>query len=192
MVVSERVVDQVPAVVHRLLPQAAPIEVLGALRPGRSHNTWVVRSSLGRLTVKVAHGVRDGVLAARLAEHARLRTHGIAVPGLLAWGSVAEHLVAVTEYLPGLDAAEALEVHGDRGIAEAMRDAGAAIAQLHGVPVAGFGDPMTGLGTGPSRWSDVELVDDDTPRQGAGGEDAAVGGQGLPKYGSVWKVATNP
>lgn len=140
---------------HRLLPQAAPFEVLGALRSGRSHNAWVVRSSLGRLTVKIGHGVTDGVPSARLAEHARLWKHGIAVPRLLAWGSVAEHLVAVTEYLPGIDAAEALKVQGDRGIAEAMRAVGAAIAQLHGVPVTGFGDPVTGLGTGPSRWSDV-------------------------------------
>lgn len=130
---SERVVDQLPAVLRKLLPEAAPVEVIGALRPGRSHDAWVVRSSLGRLTVKVANDASDRVPVARLAEHARLWNHGIAVPRLLAWGSLAGHLVSVAEYLPGLDAAEALEIRGVRGMAEAMRSVGAAIAQLHNV-----------------------------------------------------------
>lgn len=58
-------------------------------------------------------------------------------------------------YLPGVDADEGLTVFSAARLVEAMRDTGGAVARLHQVPVAGFGDPAVGLGVGPGTWSGV-------------------------------------
>ena len=61
----------------------------------------------------------------------------------------------VFEYLPGMDAEEALRATNTATALAVMRGTGAALARLHGVPVDNFGDPLAGIGVGPVFWSEV-------------------------------------
>ena len=53
---GELTVKQIVAGVELLLPEAAPVRPLSALRQGRSHVSWVLSSSLGRLVGKASLG----------------------------------------------------------------------------------------------------------------------------------------
>ncbi|MGH3889763.1 MAG: phosphotransferase family protein [Pseudonocardiaceae bacterium] len=150
---------QTVAGVERLLPEAAPVRPVSALRRGRSHVSWVLDSGVGRLVGKVALGEHHQVVIDRLAEHRRVWKHGVPVPRLLAFtassDAVDDRLLIVSEYLPGRDAEEASRFAPAVTMVEAMRATGSAVARLHQVPVEAFGDPVTGLGAGPATWSEV-------------------------------------
>lgn len=157
--ISELTVEDVAAGVAEVLPEAAPVRPVRALRRGRSHVSWVLESPRGRLVGKVLLGCpRDGFME-RLAEHRRVWEHGVLVPPVLAFTdscpAVGGQPLTVFEYLPGVDAEETLpSVDADRALA-LMRDTGAALARLHQVPVGGFGDAVGGLGVGPASWGAV-------------------------------------
>uniref|UniRef100_UPI0004750382 phosphotransferase family protein n=1 Tax=Actinoalloteichus spitiensis TaxID=252394 RepID=UPI0004750382 len=95
----------------------------------------------------------------RLAEHRRVWQHGIAVPPVLAFtessASVADRPLTVFEYVPGVDAEEALPTLEPAAVLEVMRATGAALASRHQVPVEGFGDAASGLGTVSATWNTV-------------------------------------
>lgn len=157
--ILEPTAPDVAAGVAQLLPTAAPVRPVRSLRRGRNHASWVLESSCGRLVGKVLLGhPRAGVME-RLAEHRRVWEHRVPVPPVLTFtdscAAVGGQPLTVFEYLPGMDAGEALPALDTATVVEAMRDTGAALARLHQVPVEGFGDPVTGLGAGPEAWNTV-------------------------------------
>jgi aminoglycoside phosphotransferase (APT) family kinase protein len=159
VVIAELTVSQIVAGIERLLPDAAPVRPVSELRRGRSHASWVLDSGLGRLVGKKALGERHEVAVDRLAEHRRVWQHRVPVPRLLAFtessDAVGDRLLIVSEYLPGKDAEEASRLVPANAMVEAMRSTGSALARLHQVPVDGFGDPVTGLGSGRATWGEV-------------------------------------
>ena len=159
MTISEPTAEDVAAGVAELVPEVAPVEVVGPLRRGRSHASWVLESSRGWLVGKVLLGAPGAAGLERLAEHRRVWQHGIAVPPVLAFtescASVADRPLTVFEYVPGVDAEEALPTLEPAAVLEVMRATGAALASLHQVPVEGFGDAASGLGTVSATWNTV-------------------------------------
>ncbi len=119
----------------------------------------MLESSRGWLVGKVLLGPPGAAGLERLAEHRRVWQHGIAVPPVLAFtescASVADRPLTVFEYVPGVDAEEALPTLDPATVLEAMRATGAALASLHQVPVEGFGDAASGLGTVSPTWNTV-------------------------------------
>lgn len=156
---DDPVAERVAAAVEELLPDAVPVRVMARLRRGRSHVSWVLDSSLGRLVGKVRLGGHDEVVLNRLAEHCRVWEHGIPVPKLLGIAASSEavggRLLIVSEYLPGRDADEASKSLSANAMAAVLHSAGTAVARLHEVPVETFGDSSTGLGIGPDTWGAV-------------------------------------
>ncbi|QUH05017.1 aminoglycoside phosphotransferase family protein [Saccharopolyspora erythraea] len=159
MAIPELTGQDVAAGVGELLPEAAPIRPLRPLRQGRSHASWVLESSRGRLVGKVFLGRLGAGGLARLAEHRRVCEQGIPVPAVLAFtascAAVAGRPLTVFKYLPGRDAEEALPSLESETVLEVMRDTGAALARLHQVPVEGFGDPLAGREATSASWNDV-------------------------------------
>lgn len=157
--ISELTAEDVAAGVAQLLPEAAPVQSVRALRRGRNHVSWVLKPPRGRLVGKVLVGrPRDGFME-RLTEHRRVWQHGVPVPPVLAFTdscpAVGGQPLMVFEYLPGTDAEEALRVMDAATALAVMRGTGAALARLHQVPVVSFGDPVAGIGVGPASWSEV-------------------------------------
>jgi hypothetical protein len=105
--------DDVARAVEDLVPTAAPVRPLSALRTGRNHVSWVLSSARGRLVGKVATHPHDTVVLDRLAEHQRIWEFDVPVPRLLAFTSASSaaggRVVIVAEYLPGADAEEVLQ-----------------------------------------------------------------------------------
>ena len=157
--ISELTVENVAAGVVELVPEAAPVHVVRPLRDGRSHASWVVTSACGWLVAKVLLGPPGAAGLERLAEHRRVWQHGVAVPPVLGFTefcrSVAGRPLTVFEYLPGVDAEEAVPSLETTTAVEAMRATGAEVARLHQVPVEGFGDATSGLGTLSPTWDAV-------------------------------------
>ncbi|MFX0576933.1 phosphotransferase family protein [Nocardia nepalensis] len=120
--------------------------------------SWVMSSSRGLLVCKVLVGL-GGSLAARMAEHRRLCEYRVPVAPLLAFAeacpAVGDRPLVVLEYVSGIDAEEAAPLLPAPVMVEVVRSTGAAVGQLHRVPVAGFGDPVVGLGSGPRTWPEV-------------------------------------
>jgi aminoglycoside phosphotransferase (APT) family kinase protein len=148
--------DQVAIAVEGLLPKAAPVRPLETLRAGRSHSSWVFASALGRVVGKVKTTDSTQLAVERLEEHRRVAEHGVPVPRLLDFtsssGALGGRLLVVAEYLEGHDAAA---THPASTMADVLRSAGAALAELHQVPVPAFGDPLTGVRQGPASWGEV-------------------------------------
>ncbi|KIA61365.1 hypothetical protein FG87_31195 [Nocardia vulneris] len=123
--------------------------------------SWVMSSARGMLVCKVLVGLGTS-LAQRLAEHRRLCEHDAPVAPLVAFAescpAVGDRPLVVLEFVAGIDAEEAAPSLGASVMRELMRDSGAAAARLHRVAVAGFGDPVSGLGAGPGTWSEVVEV----------------------------------
>ncbi|MFB9802140.1 aminoglycoside phosphotransferase family protein [Streptomonospora salina] len=135
------------------------MRVVRPLRQGRNHASWVLESTRGQLVGKVLRGQRGAASLERLAEHRRVCEHGVAVPRLLAFtessDAVAGRPLTVLEYLPGMDAEEALPALEATAALEVMRETGAALAQLHQIPVDAFGDAVTGLSPISTSWDAV-------------------------------------
>ncbi|WP_222844664.1 phosphotransferase family protein [Saccharomonospora sp. CUA-673] len=159
MTTSKITAEDVAAGVAELVPDAAPAEVVRPLRQGRSHASWVLESSRGWLVGKVFLGPAGTAGLDRLAEHRRVWQHGVAVPPVLAFtescASVADRPLTVFEYVPGVDAEKALPALEPAAVLEVMRATGTALASLHQVPVEGFGDAASGLGTVSANWDTV-------------------------------------
>lgn len=157
--VTDLTADRVAVAVERLLPEVAPVRPLETLRAGRSHSSWVLDSALGRVVGKVKTTYRAQLALERLAEHQRVARRGIPVPRLLGFTPSSEtldgRLLIVAEYLNGQDAEEASHSLSTGSMASALHSAGAALADLHRVPVPTFGDPVTGVRTGPGSWGEV-------------------------------------
>jgi len=155
--IGEPAVERVAVAVERLLPGAAPVRPVAALRRGRSHVSWVLDSGLGRVVGKVLLNDHSTVMLNRLAEHRRVWEHGVPVPRLLGFmpssDAVGGRLLIVSEYLAGCDAEEASRALPATAMSEVMHSAGAALARLHQVPAVAFGDPVSELGLGTGTWS---------------------------------------
>lgn len=155
--VVEPSADRVAAAIGRLLPDAVPVRPRAALRTGRSHASWVFDSGRGSLVGKVGQAGHSDVVLRRLAEHRRVWEHGVPVPRLLEFSAsddlVGGRLLIVSEYLPGRDADDAAGSLHPAAMGRVMAETGGALARLHSVPVTGFGDAVTGLGTGSDSWS---------------------------------------
>lgn len=162
MICGQLTAAEVAAGAGQLVGDAAPVRPVRELRRGRNHVSWVMTARGGRLLVcKVLVGVGTA-LGERLAEHHRLCRLGVPVAPLvgfdLACAAVGGRPLVVLEYLPGMDADEAVPGLDTPARERLMGDVGAALARLHGVAVPGFGDPVTGLGTGPATWPEVAAV----------------------------------
>lgn len=159
MTIPELTFEDVAAGVAQLLPETAPVRSVRGLRRGRSHASWVLESRRGRVVGKVLLGRPRHGFMERLVEHRRVWEHGVPVPPVLAFTdscpAVGGQPLTVFEYLPGVDAEEALLTVDAEAALAVMRDTGAALARLHQVPVEGFGEPVAGLGVGPDSWSAV-------------------------------------
>ena len=142
--------------VEKILPRAALVHPLRRMHKGRSHVSWLLDTAVGLVLGKVAVRPSSPAVAERLGEHRRADAQGVPVPTLLAWTEasppVGGRLLLAYRYLPGLDAEERLPQLSRERRARLMRDAGAALARLHRVPVPGFGEPASGVGTGPDTW----------------------------------------
>lgn len=158
MIPQQLTAEDAAAGVEQLIAGAAPVRPVHGLRRGRNHVSWVMSSQRGLLVVKVLVGVGTA-LALRWGEHERLCRAGAPVAPLLGFDlsctMVGGLPLIVLEYLPGIDAAEALPGMDSQACEELMRDIGAAVARVHQVPVPGFGDAATGLGTGPASWPGI-------------------------------------
>ncbi len=157
--IAEPSAERVAVAVERLLPDAAPVRPVRALRSGRSHRSWVLESGIGRLVGKVQLTDHTEVVLDRLAEHRRVAEHDVPVPRLLGFTPSSEtvggRLLIVAEYLEGQDAEEASSSLPADLMVDALRLAGSALAQLHRVPVPAFGDAVIGLRPGPRTWGEV-------------------------------------
>lgn len=175
---AELAAERVTVAVERLLPEAAPVRPLRALRQGRSHSSWVLESGLGRLVGKVQTTDRTEVVLDRLAEQRRVAEHGVPVPNLLGFTPSSEpvggRLLIVAEYLDGQDAEEASTSLLADVMADALRSAGAALAHLHRVPVPAFGDATTGLHPGPHSWAEVITARTELLRRAYGDRNGSV------------------
>ncbi len=159
MTISELTAEDAAAGAAELVPEMAPVRVVRPLRRGRSHASWVLKSGRGWLVAKVLLVPPQAAGLEWLAEQRRVWQHGIPVPPVLAFTescmSVAERPLTVFEYLPGMDAEEALPTLDAATALEAMRATGAALARLHQVPVEGFSDAASGLGMVSATWNTV-------------------------------------
>lgn len=88
--ISELTAEDVAAGVAQLLPEAAPVRPVRALRRGRNHVSWVLESPRGRLVGKVLFGRPHDGFMERLAEHRRVWENE--VPVLLCWPSLTPSL----------------------------------------------------------------------------------------------------
>lgn len=144
--------------IEEILPRAVPVRPLRRMRKGRSHISWLLDTAEGLVLGKVAVRPPSPAVAERLDEHRRAGAHGVPVPRLLAWTEasppVGGRMLLACDYLPGLDAEELLPRLSQEQRAGMMRQAGAALARLHRVSAPGFGDPASGVGTGPDTWDD--------------------------------------
>lgn len=152
--------NDVASAVEALIPAAAPVRPLGRLRKGRSHLSWVLASTKGRLVGKVAIRQPSPAVLSRLEEHQRIAGSGVPVPEVLAFTASSEQvggrMLVIARYMPGSDAEEAFPQLPDWKVLTALHECGRAVARLHLVPVPNFGNVETGLGDGPSSW--VEYV----------------------------------
>jgi aminoglycoside phosphotransferase (APT) family kinase protein len=142
--------------VQTLVPDVAPVRVIGELRRGRSHASWIVDSRRGRLVAKVALSPL-AASSVRLEEHCRLRALGAQVPQILGHtrhsALLGGAMLVVSGYLPGRDAQQAADDPRTVGrVGEAVARAGAVLAGLHALEVPGFGDDAVGLGPVVGSW----------------------------------------
>jgi aminoglycoside phosphotransferase (APT) family kinase protein len=153
--------DDVARAAEELVPAAAPVRPVTALRKGRSHQSWVLDSAQGPLVGKVALRSPNPAMVNRLAEHQRIAGFGVPVPEVLAFTPSSTHvhgrMVIVARYLPGSDAEEVFPVLPESKVLAAIRETGRALGMLHQVPVPSFGSVDTGLGSGPSSWADYTM-----------------------------------
>lgn len=166
--------------VEQLLPDAVPVRPVASLRKGRSHASWVLDSGLGPLVGKVRLSGGSEVVLSRLTEHRRVWEHGVPVPTLLGFtpasDAVGDRLLIVSEYLPGQDAEDTSRSLPATVLEEAMYSLGAALARLHRVPAAAFGDSRTGLGFGAERWDAAVAARIEVLARAYGDQDGALDG----------------
>ncbi|WP_172803219.1 aminoglycoside phosphotransferase family protein [Alloactinosynnema sp. L-07] len=159
MGVDEPTAERVATAVEQLMPDTGPVRPVSVLRKGRSHASWVLDSAVGPLVGKVLLcGDRD-VVRRRIAEHQRVWECGVPVPRVLgvtrSSPAAGGRLLIVSQYRSGQDAQDAAATVSATAVEEVMRATGAALNQLHQVPVPAFGDQASGLFPGPRTWSAV-------------------------------------
>ncbi len=146
------------AAVRELVPGAGSLVVRGLLTGGRRHTSWVLDTPVGPVVGKLITGPSPS-MEARLREHRRAWQVGVPVTRILAFSTstaaLGPDMVVVAEFVAGTDAEAALPSLEPDVAIRVMRDAGGAIAALHGMGALCFGDPeRSGADADPVSWAE--------------------------------------